>query len=123
MVQTFNGGTLGFYLADTTLANQVLTTTTSSLTVGTWTHVAIVYTAKNTPLIYFNGIRQRTTASGGGTIGSMVAISNGNPLVIAAESDFQLPFYGQLDEVKLYRYPLTQSQIKTDMAGGAVRFQ
>jgi hypothetical protein len=73
--------------------------------------------------MYFNGVRIPTNYSGGGTIASMGDLGNSSPLVIAAESDFQLPFYGQIDDVKLFNYILTPSQIKTEMSGGAVRFQ
>jgi hypothetical protein len=119
LVHLFANEVLGVYISDGT--DQLYLTSKVALPTNTWNHVSVVYTDNTSVKLYVNGKDQTNLNSG--TIANVDSLANGSPLVIGAESDFQLPFQGQIDEVKVFKYALTPAQVKTEMASGAVRFE
>lgn len=70
--------------------------------------------------LYMDGVLVGTTTDTTTTSASnddSVAIGNG------CSSYTTCRYKGQIDEVKIFNYPLTKEQVRTEMAGGAVRFQ
>lgn len=107
-----NGSASESELSDTSLTNDL----------GKWVHVAVSADASGTISFYRNGIYD-----GGGTYSSTIINNSDATTTIGAVAHSSTTpdmfFDGQIDEVKIYRYNLTHEQVKTDMAGGAVRFQ
>ncbi|RJR27994.1 hypothetical protein C4561_00620 [candidate division WWE3 bacterium] len=95
-----------------------VTTTTTPLVVGNWHHVAFTYDA-STPIVYIDGRAQFTSVSG--TCPSSIFDST-SPFTIGALNTTQNFFNGLVDEVKVYNYPLTADQIRTDFNAGSVNF-
>ncbi len=96
-------------------------TPTGKLTVGTWTHVAVVYDATlpgnvNRVQIYINGTPQSLTFTG--TIPSNTQATTSNA-TLGASADFARFFSGQLDEVKIYLGALSQQDVLVDMNHGS----
>jgi hypothetical protein len=68
--------------------------------------------------IYINGNRENSSV-----LGSAMGTNTTDPFRVGSTSDTSAQWFsGLIDDVRLYRYPLTASQIKTVMNGGAVRF-
>jgi len=117
-----NGFSVGWHSSaanyvDTHTANNVFST-------GQWSHVVVVYDASqsqsNRFTIYVDGINQTSQdVRSEGTIAD-VSIEDtqiGSNVEFANEL-----FDGQIDEVKIFNYALTQEQINNDYASGATRF-
>lgn len=119
LVHLFSNEVLGLYISDGT--DQLYVTSKQSLPINSWNQVTVVYTDNTSLKLYVNG--KDVTNLNSGTITDVDSLANGSPLVIGAESDFQLPFQGQIDEVKFFKYALSSAQVKTEMADGAVNFQ
>jgi hypothetical protein len=81
-----------------------------------WHHLGITYDGA-TAKIYFDGVLKKST-SYSGSVGNTT-----NPLRIGGESaGLAYPWGGQLDDVRIYNYPMTANQIKDLSNGGAVKF-
>jgi hypothetical protein len=81
-------------------------------TTGIWQHVAV--TMKGTTVThYLNG-----NANGTGNLSVAIADA-GKPLIIGSRDDAQTRMYGQIDDVRVYNYALTQEQIKQVMNNGS----
>ncbi len=95
------------------------TTATTALSNSTWYHLAGVYNSTTSTIeIYVNGNRENSSV-----LGSAMGTNSTDPFRVGATSDTSAQWFsGLIDDVRLYRYPLTAAQIKTVMNGGAVRF-
>ena len=88
----------------------------SSLTVNTWSHLALTYDGA-TLRLYVNGVQVSSVAQTGNLLTST------NPLQIGGDSIFGQYFAGTIDEVRVYNTALNQAQIQSDMGipvGGGV---
>ncbi|MBU1015933.1 hypothetical protein KJ657_02480, partial [Patescibacteria group bacterium] len=82
-----------------------------------WNHFAIVWdqdSAANSK-IYINGTDDSETHSG--TIDDIGDLANSLAVNIAAESDAEAPFYGKLDDIRIYDRVLTADEVSV-LAGG-----
>ena len=121
MLYINTSGQLATYISESATDNVNLFTDTT-IAAGSWYHVALVYEDDTDLNIYINGVDGGGTVSG--TIANVDSIANAVNFVIGSESDLDVAFMdGQLDEIKLFRYELTEQQIRNDYAGGAVRFE
>lgn len=80
---------------------------------GTWHHVAITNN-DTTATYYVDGIQSSTSAAG-------VDADNATTLYIGYDGTNY--FDGHIDDVRVYNYPLSASQIRLIMNGGAARFE
>ena len=109
---------------DIKIYTNTLSTTTLKLSENTdltsdgWNHVALVFENGSDYKIYINGALDATTP---GTFTSILNTCTGGRPVSCTNRPFVLgkSFIGNLDELKIYNYPLTQKQIKIDMNQGA----
>ena len=115
---TRTDGNIGVLINGITVAYE---TSGWNISTGVWHHVGFTYDQSNGNLkIYIDGtIAAQKTA--GTTYGATDASLN---MTIGARGDgAALYFGGQIDEVKIFNYALTPAQVKTEMAGGAIRFE
>lgn len=113
VIQT-NTGNIGFALT-TSGGKHAHLTTTSSIASGVWSHVAGVYDGSSMK-VYINGVLDSATVAQNGIIEDSNA-----PFYIGTyrdSADAHNYFPGQIDEVRIYNYALTQSQIQSDMNPG-----
>lgn len=92
---------------------------TNSMSLNTWTHVAVVYndgSSANTPTFYINGVQQVTTVNT--TPSGTAADDTTSPFKIGNRQDGIRGFNGLIDEVKIYNYARTQAQIAYDYNRG-----
>ncbi len=85
-----------------------------SYSTGVWNHAVMTYDG-TTVKVYLNGVFKNSKALTLNTTNSVVRIGDGY-------YDPYRYFSGQIDDVRIYNYPLTPTQIKTLYNGGAVRF-
>ncbi|RMH16730.1 MAG: LamG domain-containing protein, partial [Gammaproteobacteria bacterium] len=94
--------------------------TSTALQKNTWQHVAVVRSS-NTVTLYINGIKQTI-----GAAESRNSFTSVDQSIIGARYYSSAPqnvFDGQIDDVRIYNYPLGDNQIKAIMnEGSAVRF-
>ena len=84
---------------------------------GTWYHLVGVFNGSaNTADLYVNGVRY----TGGTTLGLSIPTTT-NTLYIGTR-DTTAHWNGQIDDVRIYNYALTATQVKQVMNEGAVRF-
>jgi hypothetical protein len=102
---TFRGTTNGFWSG-----SPVFSTTSNSFTSGSWHHIVIVADGANIHL-YVNGIEKRD-GTFPSAFSSTLFASTSTALQIAGNQDTTDYFGGQIDEVKVYNYPLTTVQIR-----------
>ncbi len=114
-----NQGKIATYISDGT--DQVNKFSKDLVSAGSWFHIVMVYKDDTSVTMYINGNDAGGTISG--TIANVDDVVNASPFAIGAESDRDMPMEGQIDEIKVFNYALTQKQIQTDYASGAVRFQ
>ena len=72
-----------------------------------WTHYAITWNGSNL-LFYKNSILQNTTAR------SAVANDSGQPYYIGRQWGINIYMVGEIGELRIYNYAITQSQVTTD---------
>lgn len=99
-------------------------TTTNVLSVGTWTHITCVFDgtqADNSTRLkmYIDGKLQSLTFAG--TIPAITQATTSNVLV-GASSDNALNFDGQIDDVRVYSYPLSTTQVQKIYSDGSSVF-
>ena len=110
-------GDYNFYLNQGTVAAEVwvngtgyptmykYTGTVQNVTVGTWTHVAATWNATTgTMSIYINGVAIPTTK----VIETVYASGN---FLIGVSQTYGQPFAGEIDELRIWNTPITQTQI------------
>ena len=96
------------------------TSTAATYDDGNWHHIACVKTGATSLSLYIDGVLITTDSS----ITAANILTNADPLYLGIDADgTSLDFTGSLDDVRIYRYPLTTQQIKTIMNNGsAVKF-
>ena len=91
-------------------------TATIAINDGSWHHIIGTYDTTSCK-IYIDG-KLNTSASCTGT-----PVYDSHALIFGGDGVSTNFFAGQIDDVKIFNYVLTAAQIKTEMAGGAVRFE
>ena len=88
------------------------------ITSSGWYHIVGVLDSSDNCTVYINGVPGTPAA-----IASSAGPDNALDFRIGSESDSGNPFDGQIDDVKIFNYALTQQQIQTDLnQGGPIRF-
>lgn len=82
-----------------------------------WFHVTAVWDGTYAKL-YINGNEENRSTAGSGSL--TAATSN---LYIGNGYNLSRPFNGQIDDVRIYNYALTNEQVKQIYNGGAINFQ
>ncbi len=96
-------------------------TPTGQLSVGVWTHVAVVYDGNasgnlNRLKIYINGVKQNLAFAGTIPATTQATTSTANA---GESSDGARNFSGTLDEMKIYGGALTEAEVKLDYNRGS----
>lgn len=106
---TFNSGNSG-----------CIATIETPVVTGSWQHVAYSVTlgTDSTLAMYYNG--RLLTNSGGGT--NVAPPLSNDPIVVGANNGGTETMNGKIDDVRIFRYALTNQQLKNIMSGGSVRF-
>ena len=107
-------------------SNQVLcsedgtdVTSTSTITDTNWHHIGCTIDRDGNGQVYIDGSTNGTTVSMGTD-----AMATTTAIRIGTRSYTSTSYFdGQIDEVKIFNYALTPAQVKTEMAGGAIRFE
>ena len=81
----------------------------NALPVGVWSHVALTFDGSQLRL-FVNGVQRASAARSGA-----LAVSS-SPLWIGGNSPYGEYFNGRIDDVRVYRSALSESEIQTDMA-------
>jgi hypothetical protein len=81
---------------------------TSALPISSWSHVAVTYDG-TTLRFFLNGVQK-----GSRTVGGSLAVGSGT-LKIGGSSTWKEWFKGDMDDVRIWRKPLTVAQIQADM--------
>jgi len=98
--------------------NSHLHVSNREITQSGWYHVVVVFENTDESTFYVNGVADD---SGLGA-GFSQAMDNSDAVVIGAESDGGYPFSGQIDDIRVYNYVLTQEQIRDIYNQGSVYF-
>ena len=104
--------------------NEHTLTSSATIPLNTWTHVAITMDAtssKRRERIYINGSLDNSSANWSGTLRN-----NSCPFYIGGDIGTdrkctlkpERNFHGMIDEVRIYNYELTASQVRADMTFG-----
>ena len=94
--------------------SEVCATSTNTITLNTWNHIAAVIDSGNSIKVYVNGVLWTENTSLGGIQSKIL-----NDVVIGAGGGTHpTPFTGIIDEVKIYNYARTPGQIVEDMNAG-----
>jgi hypothetical protein len=102
-------------VADGTNSAQAIAATT--ITNNTWYHLEMVYDRGNSIKIYVNGALSNSNSS----VGSIGSLSTGSNLIIGRSGSSGRPVVGLIDDVRIYNYPRTPTQVLEDMqAKGAL---
>jgi hypothetical protein len=92
--------------------NVTCTTTGSAFSADVWHHVGMTWDGTNVKM-YIDGELMNTCADS-----DTMTNSIGN-LSIGSYEDLQYPFSGQIDDVRVYNYPLSSNQVKIILNEGA----
>ncbi len=119
-----NTGTLGFRTRATSFGATSTTLSSSILPLNQWHHVVGVTDNLGIMRLYINGLPAKSTEE------TAVMLSNLDTLSVGAElsssnSQTSAPeeyFPGQIDDVQIFNYALTQKQIDVLYNGGAIRW-
>ncbi|MBI3985063.1 MAG: DUF2341 domain-containing protein [Candidatus Levybacteria bacterium] len=89
----------------------------SALNDGSWHQVVSVVDWDATYIkLYVDGKLQETTTLSG------TRRTDGSNIVIGRRADGGSYYTGQLDDIRIYKYPMTASQVKTLYSGGAINY-
>ena len=104
------------------MENQIDWRSSKTITDTIWHHIAVTFDESDSTgcKIYIDGADYTTGNTG--TLANVDSLANTNVLAIGAETDVGDPFDGQLDEVRVYNYARSASQIKQDYNNNAVNF-
>jgi len=94
-------------------------TSTTTIALDTWAHVAVVYDSTGTQSMYINGVLEASTSFTDGLadspcdfyIGTDVLTYSDPICALAAERNF----HGHLDEVRIYNRALSASEVQADV--------
>ncbi len=96
-----------------------VTSTLATYDDDNWHHIACIKTGATSLELYIDGILITTDSS----ITATNTLTNADPIYLGIDADgTSNDFTGTVDDVRIYRYPLTPQQIKTVMGESAVRF-
>lgn len=98
----------------------------SSASNGSWNNITFTVNTTGNKL-YYNGVPMTISYTSGNASSTewLDDITNEDRMLIGARdvSGITAYFTGQIDDVKIFNYALTSEQVKTEMTGGAVRFE
>ncbi len=123
----FNGGVSGEYLLELSdgklyfhrEVSPYAVTGSTTLSTGTWYHVAAVYDGTNIQ-VFLNGRADSSTQASGSISSTSNSVLIGSYLSSSSPAYF---FSGQIDDLRVYNYGLTTTQLKALMnQGGSSRF-
>lgn len=122
--------TLAVYIATSNTSLNAVCSVANTLATGAWMHIAIVFdgteTGNTQRLKFFINGRQVPTGNvncGSDTVPSSTVAASTTTLRASGTSDGAQYYDGQLDDIRIYTYPLSVQQIrKVYNAGAAVRF-
>lgn len=98
--------------------NQPIANGTTALNDGVWHHLVGIRDVTNDLLrIYVDGIQVDTSSDS-----TTATTANDDSLYIGSRGNNAQDFDGQIDDVRIYNYTLTATQVKNLMNEGAVRF-
>jgi len=94
--------------------SQMCANTSTTANLNAWNHVCFTYENATAIKLYLNGILSATNTNIGTTLSKIYDdVCIGKAGVGSNEK-----FFGKIDEVKIYNYPLTQKQVLLDMNAG-----
>lgn len=108
-----------FIPQDTSAATYIDAIGNTSLTTGTWYHITGVFSPSSHASVYINGVRDGHYTS---SIPTGIAINTQAVGIGARISGSAQPLTGQIDDVRIYNYPLSEAQIKQVYNSGATFF-
>jgi hypothetical protein len=113
-----NASKIQFQFYDDSASYQIVRTVNDTWIQDTWYHIICVFDdTADTMTIYVNGALENQLTG--------VNTNPGEPdheINIGGRRDAGGQFDGLIDEVKIWNYALTSEQVRTEYAGGAVRF-
>jgi hypothetical protein len=111
-----NNGNIEAWVDDDVAGNDVVIDSSQNWADGNWHHYAFVVSSSDLEL-YLDGISRGTDTHDGSLD------TNNATWTIGADNDGAAGFFdGQIDEVKLFTYAMTDEQVRNDYNAGAVRF-
>jgi len=113
---TINSGKLSFLYTIYPSVTTVTLLSQNNLTADTWYHATVTWD-ENTYYLYLNGVLQSTYDN------SLITTDNPQWTTIGGDIRYGNYFFGQIDDVQIYNYALTPTQIKTIYNNGAVTFR
>jgi hypothetical protein len=118
---------LFFEMYDNGFTNFIGQSTNSTLTTkqNNWTHIVGTYDGSGSSSgidIYINGILQASSSETGGSYAAMHPLSSDVHIGAYLESGSESYANGQIDDVRIYNYALSQNQVKKIMNHGTARF-
>lgn len=93
------------------VGGQVYLTPPNSITNNVWQHVALTSAADGTIKVYINGVEQVLSNSTKATQASNL----NTPVRLGSNSTYSQPYYGDMDEVRIWNSCLTQATIAANM--------
>lgn len=121
---TTNGWSFGLYQAGlifTTWGVKDYSSTGITLSTNTWYHVTAVMNSSFAVTFYVNGVKYNTVTNGSGA-----SANTDDPIYIGATTaGSSTPtelFSGQLDDIKVFNYALTDNQVQSLYNDGAIRY-
>lgn len=93
------------------IGGQTFLTPSNSITNDVWQHVAVTSAADGTIKVYINGVEQTLSNS----TKAIQAANLPNPVRLGSNSTFSQPYYGAMDEVRIWNSCLDQATISTNM--------
>lgn len=93
------------------LGGQTYLTPSNSITNGVWQHVAVTSASDGTIKVYINGVQQTLSNSTKATQAANLT----TPVRIGSNSTYSQPYYGSLDEVRVWTTERTQATIQANM--------
>jgi len=108
-----NKGKVQFGVEDSNNANSYRRTTSNSLTPDAWAHIAAVHNTDNDMKIYINGVEANYQVSSSAASTSYDTIK---PAYIGMDKENNRhPFEGMIDDLRVYDYALSSSEIQNAM--------
>ncbi len=108
-----SSGSIDFRVSDGT--DQFVVTSNTFSRTNEWVHITAVFTdsSASSTTIYIDGADQKASTTG--TIGNVNSMANAISFRIATAGDGSADMQGFIDEVKLYKYALSATQVKSNM--------
>lgn len=110
----YGAGIVDFDLTGSDLTGLRVAALSTAINDNNWHYLAITYDGSSSPSgikIYIDGISQTLTTEVNNLDSSIITT---NPFIIGVRTDLNSPFTGQIDNMKVYPYALSSSQITSD---------